>query len=83
MKERESVKKVYDENAVIREIIDEAINIEGLKNQIGMHAAGVIISKDPLDTIVPVQYAKEGSVITEYPKEDCEKVGLLKMDFLG
>jgi len=76
-------KKVYDEEAQIREIIDEARCIEGLKQNTGMHAAGVIISHYPLDEIVPVQYAKEGNVITEYPKEDCEKVGLLKMDFLG
>ena len=76
-------KKVYDEDALIRQIIDEARNIEGLKQNTGMHAAGVIISHYPLDEIVPVQYAKEGNVITEYPKEDCEKVGLLKMDFLG
>ena len=76
-------KKVYDEDALIRQIIDEARNIEGLKQNTGMHAAGVIISHNPLDEVVPVQYAKEGNVITEYPKEDCEKVGLLKMDFLG
>ncbi|MBE7704234.1 MAG: DNA polymerase III subunit alpha [Cyanobacteria bacterium SIG29] len=76
-------KKVYDEDALIRQIIDEARNIEGLKQNTGMHAAGVIIAHNPLDEIVPVQYAKEGNVITEYPKEDCEKVGLLKMDFLG
>ncbi len=77
------LKKVYEEDALIREIIDEAINIEGIKQNTGMHAAGVIISHQPLDEIVPVQYAKEGNVITEYPKEDCEKIGLLKMDFLG
>ena len=76
-------KKVYDEDALIRQIIDEARNIEGIKCNTGMHAAGVIISHQPLDEIVPVQYAKEGNVITEYQKEDCEKVGLLKMDFLG
>ncbi len=76
-------KKVYDEDAVQRQIINEAINIEGLKQNTGMHAAGVIISHYPLDEICPVQYAKEGNVITEYPKEDCEKIGLLKMDFLG
>ena len=63
--------------------IDEARDIEGLKQNTGMHAAGVIIPHQPLDEIVPVQYAKEGNVITEYPKEDCEKIGLLKMDFLG
>ena len=76
-------KKVYDEEPEIKNIIDEARCIEGLKCNTGMHAAGVIISAQPLDEIVPVQYAKDGNVITEYPKEDCEKVGLLKMDFLG
>ena len=76
-------KKVYEEDALIRKIIDEARCIEGLKQNTGMHAAGVIIAHQPLDEIVPVQYAKEGNVITEYPKEDCEKIGLLKMDFLG
>jgi len=77
------LKKVYEEDALIRQIIDEALKIEGLKQNTGMHAAGVIIAHNPLDEIVPVQYAKEGNVITEYPKEDCEKIGLLKMDFLG
>ena len=77
------LKKIYDEDALIRQIIDEAKCVEGIKCNTGMHAAGVIISSLPLDEIVPVQYAKEGNVITEYPKEDCEKVGLLKMDFLG
>ncbi len=76
-------KKVYDEDATLRHIIDEAIKIEGLKQNTGMHAAGVIIAHQPLDEICPVQYAKEGNVITEFPKEDCEKIGLLKMDFLG
>ncbi len=76
-------RNIYNEDALIRKIIDEAKNIEGIKQNTGMHAAGVIISHQPLDEIVPVQYAKEGNVITEYPKEDCEKIGLLKMDFLG
>lgn len=76
-------KKVYEEDSFIKQIIDEARNIEGIKCNTGMHAAGVIIAHQPLDEIVPVQYAKEGNVITEYPKEDCEKIGLLKMDFLG
>ena len=83
LEESPDFKKVYDEDSLIKQIVDEARNIEGLKQNTGMHAAGVIISHHPLDQIVPVQYAKEGNVITEYPKEDCEKVGLLKMDFLG
>ncbi|MDD3237925.1 MAG: DNA polymerase III subunit alpha [Candidatus Gastranaerophilales bacterium] len=81
--EGSELKDLYDKDERIRNWIDEAKSIEGLKQNIGMHAAGVIIARDPLDTIVPVQYTKEGNVITQYPKEDCEKIGLLKMDFLG
>ena len=76
-------KKIYDEDAQMRQIIDESRNIEGIKCNTGMHAAGVIIAHQPLDEVVPVQRAKEGNVITEFQKEDCEKIGLLKMDFLG
>ncbi len=83
LEEAPDFKKIYDENSTVKEIVDEARNIEGIKQNVGRHAAGIIISKDPLDDIVPVQYSKEGTVVTEYPKEDCEKVGLLKMDFLG
>lgn len=85
LEEAPDFKKIYEnkEHPIIKEIIDEARNIEGIKQNVGRHAAGIIISKDSLDDIVPVQYSKEGTVVTEYPKEDCEKVGLLKMDFLG
>ncbi len=81
--EGSDLKKLYDEDQMVRSWVDEAKNIEGLKQNIGMHAAGVIISQSPLDEVVPVQPSKEGNIITEYPKEDCEKLGLLKMDFLG
>ncbi len=85
LEESPEFKKAYDDTShpIVKEIVDEARNIEGLKQNVGRHAAGIIISKEPLDDIVPVQYSKEGTVVTEYPKEDCEKVGLLKMDFLG
>ncbi len=81
--EGSELKKLYDSDTTIQKIIDEAQNIEGLKQNIGMHAAGVIISHAPLDEIVPVQPSKEGIIITEYPMSDLEKLGLLKMDFLG
>ncbi len=77
------LKDLYDKDPLVKSLVDEARNIEGLKQNIGMHAAGVIISQSPLDEIVPVQPSKEGNIITEYPKDDCEKLGLLKMDFLG
>lgn len=63
--------------------IDTAITIEGTNKTFGMHAAGVVISEHPLDTIVPLQRNNDGSVITQYYMEDVEAIGLLKMDFLG
>jgi len=77
------LKKLYDTNPQVKELVDLAKAVEGIKYNIGTHAAGVIISRDPLSEIVPVQYSKEKSVITAYPMGDIEKLGLLKMDFLG
>lgn len=88
-------KQLYDEDYQItnpetqKEIsfkrwVDMAIAIEGLKCGTGTHAAGVIISHAPLDTILPVQPAKTGIVQTGYPKHEATEVlDLLKMDFLG
>jgi DNA polymerase III subunit alpha len=66
-----------------RRWLDMAIRIEGTNKTFGMHAAGVVISADPLDEIVPLQRNNDGAVITQYYMEDIEAVGLLKMDFLG
>ena len=64
--------------------VDMAMAIEGLKCGTGTHAAGVIISHAPLDTILPVQPSKDGIVQTGYPKHEATEVlDLLKMDFLG
>ena len=64
--------------------VDMAVAIEGLKCGTGTHAAGVIISHAPLDTILPVQPSKEGIIQTGYPKHEATEVlDLLKMDFLG
>lgn len=64
--------------------VDMAVAIEGLKCGTGTHAAGVIISHAPLDTILPVQPSKDGIVQTGYPKHEATEVlDLLKMDFLG
>ena len=88
-------KKLYDEDYTItnpdtgKEIsfkrwVDMAVAIEGLKCGTGTHAAGVIISHAPLDTILPVQPSKDGIVQTGYPKHEATEVlDLLKMDFLG
>ena len=77
------LKKLYNSNPQVKELVDLAKAVEGIKNNIGTHAAGVIISRDPLSDIVPIQYSKEKTVITAYPMGDIEKLGLLKMDFLG
>jgi len=77
------LKALYDSDPEMKKLVDMAKSIEGIKNNIGMHAAGVIISHKPLNEIVPVQPSKEGIIITEYPMGDLEKLGLLKMDFLG
>jgi DNA polymerase III subunit alpha len=63
--------------------IDMAMRIEGTNKTFGVHAAGVVISAQPLDEIVPLQRNNDGSVITQYYMEDLDALGLLKMDFLG
>ncbi len=68
----------------MKKLIDLAIGIEGIKNNTGTHAAGVIISRCPLDEILPVQPSKDGIIQTGYPPHDVTEVlSLLKMDFLG
>ena len=93
--EGSELRKLYDEDYQIpipetgesvsyRKIIDMSCAIEGLKCGTGTHAAGVIISHAPLDTIIPVQPSKDGIVQTGYPPHEVTEVlSLLKMDFLG
>jgi DNA polymerase III subunit alpha len=76
-------KQKYDTDPQIKHWIDMAIRIEGTNKTFGVHAAGVVISSQPLDEIVPLQKNNDGSVITQYYMEDLEALGLLKMDFLG
>ncbi|MTF37429.1 DNA polymerase III subunit alpha [Cyanobacterium aponinum] len=76
-------KEKYDTDPKVKRWIDMAIRIEGTNKTFGVHAAGVVISSQPLDEIVPLQKNNEGAVITQYFMEDLESLGLLKMDFLG
>jgi DNA polymerase-3 subunit alpha len=76
-------KEAYDKDPKIRHWVDMAMRIEGTNKTYGVHAAGVVISADPLDEIVPLQRNNDGTVITQYFMEDLESLGLLKMDFLG
>jgi DNA polymerase-3 subunit alpha len=81
------LKKIYDKEPEVREIINMAKKIEGCARHISVHAAGVVISPDPLIEHVPLQYDPkgEGKLITQYDMHDVgeDGVGLLKFDFLG
>ena len=76
-------KEKYDKDPKVRHWLDTAIGIEGTNKSVGIHAAGIVISSDPLDEIVPLQRNADGAVFTQYYMEDIETLGLLKMDFLG
>ncbi|BAZ39961.1 DNA polymerase III alpha subunit [Calothrix sp. NIES-4101] len=76
-------KERYDNDPRVKHWLDMAIRIEGTNKTFGVHAAGVVISAEPLDEIVPLQRNNDGSVITQYYMEDLDSIGLLKMDFLG
>ena len=76
-------KERYDNDPGVKHWVDMTIRIEGTNKTFGVHAAGVVISAEPLDEIVPLQRNNDGSVITQYYMEDVEAMGLLKMDFLG
>ena len=76
-------REAYKNDPRVQHWVDMAMRIEGTNKTFGVHAAGVVISADPLDEIVPLQVNNDGSVITQYFMEDLESLGLLKMDFLG
>lgn len=80
------LKAAYDSDDSVRELIDAARSVEGIARHSSTHAAGVVISRDPLVLHVPLQRAggkSEGDVTTQFPMAQLEELGLLKMDFLG
>jgi len=78
------IRSLYDSDADAKRVIDTARGLEGLKRQWGVHAAGVILSKEPLLDVIPIQRREaDGSIITQFDMGACEALGLLKMDFLG
>ena len=76
------LKKMYDEKPQVRELIDTARALEGMPRHASTHAAGVVITKDPVDTYVPLARNDE-QMVTQFPMTTLEELGLLKMDFLG
>ncbi|MBB6626328.1 DNA polymerase III subunit alpha [Nocardioides sp. KIGAM211] len=75
---------LYDGDNDVQRVVDTAIGIEGLKRQWGVHAAGVIMSSEPLLDIIPMlKRPADGVMITQFDYPTCEALGLIKMDFLG
>ncbi len=82
-KEVNEFKFLVDSDPRIRKLVDTARRIEGLARHTGVHAAGVVISKEPLSDYVPLYRSSDGQAVTAYEMGILEKIGLLKMDFLG
>ena len=82
--EATELRALYDSDPDSKRIVDTALGIEGLKRQWGVHAAGVILSKEPLLDVIPIHRREaDGAIITQFDMGACEATGLLKMDFLG
>ena len=75
---------LYESDVDSKRVVDLARGLEGLKRQWGVHAAGVILSREPLLDVIPIHRREaDGAIITQFDMGACEATGLLKMDFLG
>ncbi len=77
------LRKLYDTDNQVRELIDTAKKLEGLVRGSGVHASAVVIAPRPLTELVPLNKTKNDEIVTAYDMKSVEKMGLLKMDFLG
>ncbi|PZE74529.1 DNA polymerase III subunit alpha [Curtobacterium sp. MCBD17_019] len=83
-KEAADVRAVVESDPEARTVFDTALGLEGLKRQWGVHAAGVIMSSDPLIDIIPImKREQDGQIVTQFDYPAAESLGLIKMDFLG
>ncbi|MBR3620179.1 MAG: DNA polymerase III subunit alpha, partial [Clostridia bacterium] len=82
LSESEELKELYDSDKETRDIIDLASKVEGMPRHASTHAAGIVITADPVDSYVPLARNDENTV-TQFTMKGLEKLGLLKMDFLG
>ena len=82
--EASEFRTLYETDPDSKKVVDTARGLEGLKRQWGVHAAGVILSKEPLLDVIPIHRREaDGAIITQFDMGACEAIGLLKMDFLG
>ena len=82
LEESKDFKTIYESDETAKEIIDMSIKVEGMPRHASTHAAGVVITAQPVDSYVPLS-KNEDSVVTQFTMKDLEQLGLLKMDFLG
>jgi len=83
-KEAGEFRTLYETDPDVARVVDNARGLEGLKRQWGVHAAGVILSSEPLLDVIPImRREQDGAIITQFDMGVCETLGLLKMDFLG
>src|SRR6201999_844126 len=83
LKDSHQLQAAYEADTTVRELVDTARQLEGLVRGAGVHAAGVVIAPQPLTELVPVSRSKNDEIVTAYDMKAVEKMGLLKMDFLG
>ena len=77
-------RELHSQDAEVQKVVETARGLEGLKRQWGVHAAGVIMSSEPLLDVIPImRREQDGQVITQFDYPSCEELGLVKMDFLG
>lgn len=76
-------KQLYESDEQVKRLIDMCKRLEGLPRNMSMHAAGVVICKEPAEDFVPLARAQDGSIVTQFTMTTIEELGLLKMDFLG
>ena len=83
IKEDADLRNEYENNPTAKEVLDYAIQLEGMIRSHGVHACGVVIAPDTLVNYIPLEMAQKGVVATQFPMGEVEELGLLKMDFLG
>jgi DNA polymerase-3 subunit alpha len=83
LKQSPQMAQAYQGEPQVKELIDTALKLEGLVRNAGVHAAGVVISPQPLIELVPLHKTKNDEIVTAFDMKAIEKMGLLKMDFLG
>lgn len=82
LEQNKELNNLYETDENIKKLLDIAMALEGMPRQASTHACGVVITKDPVDTYVPL-YVRDGQISTQYIMTTLEELGLLKMDFLG